>query len=131
MSEPLASSAAEQGRLHPLSWLFSMAGMLKELALPLIAFFILGRRDEAWAMWALIPLLALALWSALRVWVYRYELHPGELLIRDRRAGQNPAPCADRPHPQHPSAPQRLSPLAGRDRAAPGLRLRRPSPRRL
>ena len=85
MTEDLqkASAGPESGRLHPLSWLFGMGGMLKELALPLIAFFFLGRREEAWVMWALIPLIALVLWSALRVWVFRYELHPGELLIRD------------------------------------------------
>jgi len=88
MSEPVnihppTPTLPEQGRLHPLSWLFGMAGMLKELALPLLAFFFLGRREQAWVMWALLPLIAVALWSGLRVWVYRYELHPGELLIRD------------------------------------------------
>ncbi|MBB4843336.1 putative membrane protein [Paucibacter oligotrophus] len=83
MTEPLAPAAPEPGRLHPLSCLFGMAGMLKELALPLIAFLFLGRREEAWVMWALIPLVGLALWSLLQAWVYRYELHPGELLIRD------------------------------------------------
>lgn len=77
------TDAPEQGRLHPLSCLFGMAGMLKELALPLIAFLFLGRREEAWVMWALIPLIGVAAWSVLQVWVYRYELHPGELLIRD------------------------------------------------
>jgi putative membrane protein len=79
---PQAGARAPE-RLHPISWLFGIIGMLKQMIAPLFAVLVLGQRDSAWALWALPVLLVLALGSALRARAFRYEVTGRELLVRE------------------------------------------------
>jgi putative membrane protein len=84
MSEPGPPQQLQrlQG-LHPASWLFGIAGLLKQLLAPLIAVLILGHKDAQWVLWALPAMLALTLRSVLRARAFRYEVTAGELLVRE------------------------------------------------
>lgn len=77
------SEAAQLQRLHPASWLFGIAGLLRQLLMPLIALLILGHKDAQWVLWALPGMLALTLHSVLRARAFRYEVTEGELLVRE------------------------------------------------
>lgn len=70
-------------RLHPASWLFGIAGLLKQLLVPLVAVLILGHKDSQWVLWALPAMLALTLHSVLRARAFRYEVTATELLVRE------------------------------------------------
>ncbi|MCV2356721.1 PH domain-containing protein [Paucibacter sp. B2R-40] len=70
-------------RLHPSSWLFGIAGLLKQLLAPLVAVLILGHKDSQWVLWALPAMLALTLRSVLRARAFRYEVTATELLVRE------------------------------------------------
>ena len=70
-------------RLHPASWLFGIAGLLKQLLVPLVAVLILGHKDSQWVLWAMPAMLALTLHSVLRARAFRYEVTATELLVRE------------------------------------------------
>jgi len=71
-----------QLRLHPLSWLFTLARHVRQLIVPLGAFVLFGTRNngEMWGFIVLIPLLIGALWHQ---WIYRYGFGPRGLVIHD------------------------------------------------
>ena len=62
-------------RLHPVSWLFGIIGMLKQMAARLFAVLVLGHRDAQWALFALpLLLLLLSLRSVLRARAIHYQV---------------------------------------------------------
>ncbi|MDC8771950.1 PH domain-containing protein [Roseateles albus] len=77
------SEASQLQSLHPASWLFGIAGLLKQMLMPLVAVLILGHKDAQWVLWALPAMLALTLRSVLRARAFRYEVTGGELLVRE------------------------------------------------
>ncbi len=81
MSEPQHPQGLQP--LHWASWLFGIAGLLKQLLGPLVALLILGHKDAQWVLWALPALLALTLRSVLRARAFRYEVTASELLVRE------------------------------------------------
>ena len=70
-------------RLHPVSWLFGIIGMLKQMAAPLFAVLVLGHRDAQWVLWALPVLLLLSLGSVLRARAFHYQVTGSELWVRE------------------------------------------------
>ncbi|MBT9490844.1 MAG: PH domain-containing protein [Paucibacter sp.] len=81
MSEP--EQLQRPLRLHPASWLFGVAGLLKQMLLPLIAMLVLGQKDAQWVLWAMPAMLALTLRSVLRARAFRYTVTASELLVRE------------------------------------------------
>ncbi|MCV2368357.1 PH domain-containing protein [Roseateles oligotrophus] len=81
----MTESPEQQGqqRLHPASWLFGIAGLLKQMLMPLVAVLILGHKDAQWVLWALPAMLALTLLSVLRARAFRYQVTASELLVRE------------------------------------------------
>ncbi|WP_310385751.1 PH domain-containing protein [Roseateles sp.] len=79
----MSESSSHLLRLHPASWLFGIAGLLKQMLLPLIAVLVLGQKDSQWVLWALPAMLALTLRSVLQARAFRYEVSAGELLVRE------------------------------------------------
>ena len=74
-------SASVERRLHPLSWLFTLIGQLKQFAIPLIVVLITGRRnDDDW--WGLIGVGGLLLWSVVHYFTYRYRIDSDGVVIR-------------------------------------------------
>lgn len=73
--------AAEQ-RLHPFSWLFVLLTQLRSAAFPLIVFLIWGT-GEWWEMFILVAALALALYSFVYSFGFRYRIDADELLVRE------------------------------------------------
>ena len=70
-------------RLHPVSWLFGIIGMLKQMAAPLFAVLVLGHRDAQWVLWALPVLLLLSLRSVLHARAFHYQVTGSELRVRE------------------------------------------------
>ncbi len=70
-----------QLRLHPLSWLFSLLGFVRQFIVPLAAAVFFGARNDPglWALVAAAPLLAAALWHQ---YTFRYGFGPRGLVIR-------------------------------------------------
>ncbi|UWN48750.1 hypothetical protein ASALC70_00938 [Alcanivorax sp. ALC70] len=69
-------------RLHPLSWVFHLAGGLGAM-IPLAIAAALGA-DRGGALWMLVPLVLLGPLAGLwHQWVYRYDYGPEGLLIRE------------------------------------------------
>jgi putative membrane protein len=79
---PVASETdfKPQLRLHPLSWLFALTTSVRQLIVPIVAFFLFGARNdgEYWGALILVPLLIGALWQQ---WVYHYGFGPRGLVI--------------------------------------------------
>ncbi len=75
-SEPLAS-----GRLHPSSVIFRVVPHARALIVPGLAILFVARGGgwQAWLMLLFIPSVAYELFQ---YFTYRYELHPGELVVR-------------------------------------------------
>jgi len=80
-------------RLHPMSWLFVLLAQLRQYLIPLIALFVLGRKDSpgrappSWDRWdsELWPLLGVAVLAASSVWryfTYGYGIGQDALRIR-------------------------------------------------
>ncbi|HWK74257.1 MAG TPA: PH domain-containing protein [Povalibacter sp.] len=69
-------------KLHPLSWLFALVTYVRQLIVPLAAIVIFGANDDTalWGLFAIVPLLAIALWHQ---WIYRYGFGPRGLVIQE------------------------------------------------
>jgi len=88
MTEPDTSDravreAGELRRLHPLSWLFTVGGVLRQLLLPILAYLLLGQRDSEWSVWLIGPMAVYALWAVLRTRSFSYQVLGSELLVRE------------------------------------------------
>jgi putative membrane protein len=84
-SEPAAVAlAADERRLHPLSWLFLMLAQLRQFALPLIAVLVFGGRGDSigWELIGAIAALLIALGAVLQYYTYRFRIDAGELIVR-------------------------------------------------
>ena len=73
---------AFEGRLHPFSWLFVLLTQLRQVALPLV-FLLLFGRGQWWEMFALVGAGALALYSLVYSFGFRYRIGAGELVVRE------------------------------------------------
>ncbi len=100
MTEPAGPSDAVGGtstdtpqRLHPMSWLFVLLSQLRQYLIPLIALFVLGRKDspgrappslERWdsELWPLLGVAVLAASSVWRSFTYGYGIGQDALRIR-------------------------------------------------
>jgi putative membrane protein len=79
-SETSASEGVEQ-RLHPLSWLFTLIGQLKQFALPLLVLLFTGKHSNT-DLWGLVGVGALVLYSIAQYFSYRYRLDGDGVVIR-------------------------------------------------
>ena len=70
-------------RLHPLSFVFALGGLIRSLAAPVLAFAVLGRSVDRIHLIGMLLLAGATLWALLRTRAYSYELGPGELLVRE------------------------------------------------
>ena len=78
---PIVAGTNRERRLHPLSWLFTLIGQLKQFALPLVVLLFTGRRnDDDW--WGLIGVGGLLVWSVIRYFTYRYRIESDGVVIR-------------------------------------------------
>ncbi|MCZ8075162.1 MAG: PH domain-containing protein [Paucibacter sp.] len=82
-SAPGEHGAAVQRRLHPLSWLFAIGGVARQLLLPILAYLLLGQRDSEWSVWLIGPLGLYALWAVLHTRSFNYQVLGSELLVRE------------------------------------------------
>lgn len=79
---PLAL-AADERRLHPLSWLFLALAQLRQFALPLVALLVFGRGGTAWwESFGALGALGIAVIGVLQYFTYRFRIAGGELTIR-------------------------------------------------
>ncbi|MBL8273935.1 MAG: PH domain-containing protein [Xanthomonadales bacterium] len=83
-SEPGATPppVAFEGRLHPFSWMFVLLTQLRQVALPLVFLLFFGR-GEWWELFALVGAGALALYSLIYSFGFRYRIGAGELVVRE------------------------------------------------
>jgi putative membrane protein len=86
-SESAAGDFQPPLRLHRTSWLFALAGSVRQLILPLIALLVFGARgDDGWFGTPYVltiflgAMLIRALWHQ---WTYRYGFGPRGLVIRE------------------------------------------------
>jgi len=80
-SPTIPANASVERRLHPLSWLFTLIGQLKQFAIPLIVVLITGRRnDDDW--WGLLGVGGLLIWSVIHYFTYRYRIDSDGVVIR-------------------------------------------------
>lgn len=70
------------GRLHPFSWLFVLLTNLRQVALPLVALVVFGQ-GQGWELWGAFGAGALALYSVIYSFGFRYELGAQELIVRE------------------------------------------------
>ena len=82
-SNPAATSAASSPdlRLHPLSWLFTLIGQLKQFALPLLILLFTGKGSNT-DLWGLFGVGALMVWSVAQYFTYRYRIESDGVVIR-------------------------------------------------
>lgn len=85
-SEPGSTEFEPTLRLHPLSWIFALAGSVRQLILPFIALLFFGARgDGGWFSMPLVfvflgAMFVRALWHQ---WTFRYGFGPRGLVIRE------------------------------------------------
>jgi len=81
-SAPL--QAAQQRRLHPLSWLFLALAQLRQFAVPLIALLVFGRGGSGqwWESLGALGAVVVAGYAVLQYFTYRFQISDGELTIR-------------------------------------------------
>ena len=72
----------ERKHLHPLSSLFLLGGMLKEIAFPIGGLLFFGRSTQNWELWGALPILGCGVWAVLRARYVHYELGESALLVR-------------------------------------------------
>lgn len=77
-----AAPLALDGRLHPLSWLFVLLTQLRTVALPLLALVLFGS-GQGWELWGAAGAGALALYSVIYSFGFRYQLGPREIVVRE------------------------------------------------
>ena len=75
------SLGAAERRLHPLSWLFTLIGQLKQFALPLLVLLITGKGNNA-DLWGLVGVGVLMVWSVAQYFTYRYRIESDGVVIR-------------------------------------------------
>lgn len=80
MSSSVESALTER-RLHPLSWLFTLIGQLKQFALPLVFVVITGRRANA-DFYSLIGVGVLVAYSVAQYFTYRYRIETDGVVVR-------------------------------------------------
>ena len=78
---PVSLPVGQEQRLHPLSWLFSLLGQLKQFALPLVVLIITGRRNDA-DLWGLVGVGGLMVYSVAQYFTYRYRIESDGVAIR-------------------------------------------------
>jgi putative membrane protein len=70
-------------RLHPASFLFAIAGHLKNFLLPgIVVLFTAGVSGGDWQIWLMTLVVPVAAFSILRALSYRYRLDDAELVVR-------------------------------------------------
>lgn len=74
-------STGKDRRLHPLSWLFTLLGQLKQFALPLVILLITGRGSNA-DLFGLVGVGGLMVWSVAQYFTYRYRIESDGVVIR-------------------------------------------------
>jgi len=74
-------AGAQERRLHPLSWLFTLIGQLKQFALPLLILLITGKGSNA-DLYGLVGVGALMVWSVAQYFTYRYRIEADGVMIR-------------------------------------------------
>lgn len=73
---------APERRLHPLSWLFVLLTQLRQVIVPLLVLLVLGR-GEWWELLAVVGAVALALYSLVYSFGFRYRLEADEIVVRE------------------------------------------------
>lgn len=73
--------SGNERRLHPWSWLFVLIGQLKQFLLPLVALVFFGRGDR-YALYPLVGVGVLALFSVWQYFTYRYRIDGDSLFVR-------------------------------------------------
>lgn len=74
--------AADDRRLHPLSWIFTAAQVARTFIVPiLVAFFASG--GSSYELWGALVLGPVAATAVLKYFVYRYRLAEDEMVVRD------------------------------------------------
>jgi putative membrane protein len=79
VSEP---ASGDERRLHPWSWLFVLITQLRHVVLPLFVLLVFNR-GEWWELLAVVGALALALYSLVYSFGFRYRLAGDELVLRE------------------------------------------------
>ncbi|PKM08104.1 MAG: hypothetical protein CVV14_05710 [Gammaproteobacteria bacterium HGW-Gammaproteobacteria-4] len=74
--------AADERRLHPLSWLFVLLAQLRQFAVPLIVLVFAGGRGDRWELYGAVGALALPLIAVAQYFSYRFRIADDELVIR-------------------------------------------------
>lgn len=74
--------AADDRRLHPLSWIFTAAQLAKGFIVPVLVLLVAsgGGSYELWGIWFIGPVIAAAV---VQYRVYRYRLAADEMVVRD------------------------------------------------
>lgn len=92
-ASPTSAHADTPHRLHAMSWLFVLLAQLRQFLVPLVALFVLGRRDQggvdaagSWErsseLWPLLGVATLAIAAIWRYFTYRYGIGEDALIIR-------------------------------------------------
>ena len=70
-------------RLHPLSFLFAIAGQLRQFLIPgLLVIFTAGAASGEWEPWLMVVIVPVALGAFIHSLAYRYRLDDTELVVR-------------------------------------------------
>ena len=70
-------------RLHPSSFLFAVAGQLKNFLLPgIVVLFTAGASGADWEVWTMAGIIPIAAFALIRSLSYRYRLDEAELVVR-------------------------------------------------
>lgn len=70
-------------RLHPLSFLFAIAGQLRQFLIPgLVVVFTAGAAGGEWEPWLMVAAIPIALGAFVRSLSYRYRLDDTDLVVR-------------------------------------------------
>ena len=82
-SDPAAGvvDAGVEKRLHPLSWLFTLIGQLKQFAIPILIVLFTGKGDDR-DLYGLIGVGVLMLISVAQYFTYRYRIDADGIVIR-------------------------------------------------
>jgi putative membrane protein len=74
---------SSERRLHPLSFLFAIAGQLRQFLFPgLVVIFTAGATSGNWEPWLMVAVIPITLGSLVRSLSYRYRLDETELVVR-------------------------------------------------